>query len=764
MSASRRIGLIAGLWLQLCMPASAAELPPSYRGKATDLAFAALLSMPGAEPAEGQWIIPRPADFEPVYEARLIAYLQQQRKSGADLEARRHFGTLLQHALRARLGRTAIWLLDQGADPRPEVGDDALTLARRYGLEEVARVLIEQHGLRDPQPPSSNAPVALPTIHQALQFGADAERLQQARGRQLAEIRADGGMRLATPAQRQNLTALVAISAGDPAQLEEVLALLPADAGPALTGALLDGLLWAAENAAGRRPTLRAPPIEAWRRLWERVGVPMDYASTASVGSGRLLAVFPEAHLDELLTSGYAALGFEQALGCALTHWSAAQLEAHWPILARHFAELPQRAPTAVLDHYRLGASCWSRDQDETLGKLRLLQQLGAYGRVTGFSSMALREAGASLREAIEAFRAPAVARTPRLLAVTPRCQPHWSDTLYRHLLQRRGVDGDPAIPIDALQWIELPGRERCALLIAGSARLDVGLTGDFDSFDGPYREPTPSCPDPSRAVELSWEDADGQLQQIPVEQSWLSSEVSGLWLIEDREDGQRYYLGGWQEAGRCLARPQLPQVLRVATDDAGLRLMPASLHPGSRDVLLDHCDDDGCPGLETSGVASDDRAFAAMDLATMLARWPADETRPGTDTRRQQYLDAVMALDRPTLRALKARGVHPAWTREAIRAVSDSTLTLAAKRRRTAWLFHDHELLGAALDWDTVQRLRHWLPLEDWGPPLKVIAANPLIWNQPLVPLDGDRPLSRLDCALQHAQQQLCGGGWRVD
>lgn len=757
MPTSRRPGLVVSLLILLASHAAGAvELPPEYRGKATDRAFAALLSMPGAAPDEGEWIIPRPADFEPGDEARLIAFLDRQLGRGAELEARRHFGTLLQHALRARLGRTALWLLERGADPRPAAGADALMLARRYGLAEVAQQLIERYSLRGPAEVSPAAAPAAPAplpLHQRLQrHRADAARLEAERAALLAELHAAPTL----PTSELELRTWVAISAGDPAQLELLLGQLAAK-DPLPIKLLLDGMLWAAEDAGNRSPIFRAPPIDSWRLLWRVLGTPLDYRPGSWVGDGRLLGLFPAAHLEELLDSGYAALG-EQAIGCQLAQWDAAQLERHWPVLTAHFPDLPQRAVALVLDPYRLGSECYFRDRDDTLAKLRLLRSWGLDGPVSGLSEVALRQrASPALREAIESYRAPSPQGVPRLQAVAPRCQPQRSEVLYQRLVGLRGLGG---APVDLLQWVELPGQTRCALLLAGIARVE---SADYDSFYGPYRDSMPSCPDPVRAAVLWWEDAEGRLQELPAEASWFGEDRSGLQWIEDRADGQRYYLSGSPGGDRCQIRPQLPAVLQIVTDDDGPRLARATLAPGNREVLVDQCNDEGCNlPASTEADPMDEGVHAPTDLDTMLASWPAE--RGGT--LRQQYLDAVLALDRPLLKALKGRGVPAAWTREAILAVADSGLKLTERRRRIAWLFHDHEQLAAALTPSVIERLRDWLPLEDWGPVLRVIEAQPLVWNQPLVPLDvePDRRLSRLDCALQHAQQQLCGGGWRVD
>jgi hypothetical protein len=101
--------LLAGFLLVISINANAMS-----SGQTTDEAFAALLSMPGAEPQNGSWIFATPPEFEPRTEDNLIRWLKKKKKQGADFNAQRHFGTLLDHALRSKLERTALWLLDNG--------------------------------------------------------------------------------------------------------------------------------------------------------------------------------------------------------------------------------------------------------------------------------------------------------------------------------------------------------------------------------------------------------------------------------------------------------------------------------------------------------------------------------------------------------------------------------------------------------------------------------------------------------------------------
>jgi len=137
------------LGFALCLTLPFAQ---AANNRATDAAFTALLSMPGAEPENGSWGIPELDDFIAKDEKSLIAYLARQQKAGGDFNAYRHHGTLLHHAIRARKPATALWLLEHGADPKLTAeGSDALELSARYKLPQVRKALVEKYGGRDTQ-------------------------------------------------------------------------------------------------------------------------------------------------------------------------------------------------------------------------------------------------------------------------------------------------------------------------------------------------------------------------------------------------------------------------------------------------------------------------------------------------------------------------------------------------------------------------------------------------------------------------------------
>jgi hypothetical protein len=142
-----------------------------HNDDATNRAFDALLSMPQAQPPDNNWGVDAPEDYDGSNEDDLIVWLAQQRKQGADLNAYRHYGTLLQHAIRSRMPKVARWLLAHGADPtlKGESGD-ALSLALQDGQWPLVETMLAMPSFqsRPPQQLTADylqyAPNALPDM------------------------------------------------------------------------------------------------------------------------------------------------------------------------------------------------------------------------------------------------------------------------------------------------------------------------------------------------------------------------------------------------------------------------------------------------------------------------------------------------------------------------------------------------------------------------------------------------------------------------
>lgn len=134
--------------------ASAATAPDGSAARptndaATARAFDALLSLPQAKPANGSRDVVAPVGFDDASEAGLIRWLGKQQQAGADLDATQHKGSLLQHAIHAGLEDTALWLLQQGADPLRAAEDSGnglnpLGLAMEYRRWKVLDVLLKR--------------------------------------------------------------------------------------------------------------------------------------------------------------------------------------------------------------------------------------------------------------------------------------------------------------------------------------------------------------------------------------------------------------------------------------------------------------------------------------------------------------------------------------------------------------------------------------------------------------------------------------------
>lgn len=135
------------LWLNCISIIFFSSVGLSYKGEETDLAFAALLSMPTAKPNMGSWRFNIPQEFNPRTEDNLIKWLSEKKKKGANFNEYRHSGTLLHHAIRSNLNKTTIWLLKNGANPRLSIknlDENALELAYTLKNELIIKTLTQQ--------------------------------------------------------------------------------------------------------------------------------------------------------------------------------------------------------------------------------------------------------------------------------------------------------------------------------------------------------------------------------------------------------------------------------------------------------------------------------------------------------------------------------------------------------------------------------------------------------------------------------------------
>jgi hypothetical protein len=147
--------------------------------------------------------------------------------------------------------------------------------------------------------------------------------------------------------------------------------------------------------------------------------------------------------------------------------------------------------------------------------------------------------------------------------------------------------------------------------------------------------------------------------------------------------------------------------------------------------------------------------AFKSMDLQTFMKTF--------RKTQYDEYQSAILALDKPKLKALQSEGIPGKWTSEAIKKIGSSTLSLPEKRRRTAWIFSDHAQLARALSSDVMESLLDWLPREDWRPVFDVItrSAGTYYGLEYLREHAQSKGHTRLACDIDHARSLICGETW---
>jgi hypothetical protein len=791
--------------------------------EATDEAFAALLSMPGAEPENGSWLFPVPEDFEQAFEQEseeeseegaeqaseeepeqepedvLIAYLAKKKAAGADFDAYRHFGTLLHHAIRAGLTKTAVWLLENGADPRKRLksgNENAFGLSVRYKRDDLVQLLKNRYGLRNRYGFGTSKVVS--SIERPDTFGFDpasppAENLAESDigvGSNISERTSQSVIQAATPDTGQSVQrhkkqwsdffsrlppgayAKLINQVHSPEDLDRALADFPPEvlkrqADAALAALIMRmGMRIKDENNPRRIYSL---PADSWRVLWRYTGRPLVYPEDLPLAGQIQPELWPE-----LFASGYADHDAESALGCLLAEIGAADIEALWPQLEVHFPNLREAAPRMVLKRFRIptGYTCISRvGEDEIRKKLVFLTSLGLEGPVEGIIKRQLENIPADLLAAMEAFL-PDTAKTgspstPRLVWAEPKCAFSLDDDWFRELTRNETISEN--VPVEMAQLIDIPGEAECGLLLGGFV---WNSSNPSDSWDGPYEDPRISCSDPVGGYEFMHKRL-GKLELLHTELNNYEAyydAAPGLTPVLDTATGRRYYLRDGGGGSMCSGSRKFPVLYEWKEPSKGLSLGKVT-DQELDDALFEQCrfldnDDLFCDGIDTEDERPADEFYGVKGYQDFLKTHGA--------ARYDAYQAAILAFDEPKLSAMRRVGIPGNWSAEAIQRVGESTLPLEDKRKRIAWIFHDNEQLARSIRPGTfydgeqtrpIQRevltgLLDWLPREDWEPVLRVVSGD----VRYLSAAARQKGLARLACDIDRAQGLICGGDWSVE
>ena len=345
--------ILLGSLFGVINPVSAAS------AEATDAAFGALLSMAGTKPAQGKWIIPDKYASGFDDESELIERLKTLKKQGADFNAMRHRGTLLAHALRAGLDQTALWLLRNGAKPKPVVFDNATTtaydLARQYKRSAVLRGLESDFGFRAPRQTSGETKKAANPIPVAPKSKVDEavallntlmttpypdkarQQTWQNFAATLSEVEfaavfKDGG----------RIENLIRLTRDIDGALEKALVRLPTNVLRQNAQQIADLMAEMSEVSYSENGGIRYTPASlAWPTLWQRIDGPLRYDARPDLVERISPSLWPG-----LFASGYAQ--HDAALtGCLLASVDLVTFKALWPDFQRFFGNARQECKTA---------------------------------------------------------------------------------------------------------------------------------------------------------------------------------------------------------------------------------------------------------------------------------------------------------------------------------------------------------------------------------------------------------------------------------
>lgn len=730
---------------------------------ATDQAFAALLSMHSAAPENGRWDFEQPADFQAESETELISWLAKAKRKGADLNAYCHMGTLLHHAIRSGLEDTAIWLLKNGADPKQKVmgtEQDAATLAYERKRKRVAAFLHQAPYRMKPYIQPNTIPISeltllskkintqnnnsvstvrdfIRTLHLDLYPQSDYHVYPGNITRSLDAARpilAKFSPTLIANALNDDATLghwIAWISILPTAEFTRLLKLTPPELFSSRVSVVLSAMSQHARvNFSGNAGDGKNPVDP---KNWDEL---MRWLPN-TLAAGQLPPLL--AHTETELWPRWFERKYRiNNISDDLSHWLSksppAEFKKLWPTLVSKAPDLKQQAIRIMLHDFTLEGTqeCdyeWTSINTNQVEKIEFLIQQGAAKPTLEIYPGCLRNSDKTAinrlinQGVIRPLQAPA---KPRFVLSEPEaCDFSFNDTWHQALKNNPTIGGDYPVIVEYVNTIKVPGSQICGLLLTGDQPLNRYVGGPQDSFDGPTDEPVLSCPDPTNTAEIWHQAHNGKIEKWDADSEAYF--INGTLL--DTIDNKKYWLG-FVSYGRCSALRAHLLAWRNMAGKPYLGILDRKdtvQHAFVRQFDPARINEEKT--LQSLFAVSDTSNTTRAESNFLRSGRLEDFLNANRSAERKAYLDAILALEKPTLKTMEEKGILPSWTREAIMAVSASTMPIPEKRARTAWLFKNHSQLAAAnLDQTMLGKLTAWLPKEDWWPLLKVYRDSYLL------------------------------------
>jgi hypothetical protein len=448
-----------------------------------------------------------------------------------------------------------------------------------------------------------------------------------------------------------------------------------------------------------------------------------------------------------------------------LSSINADDFKTVWPKLKQYFSNINEVAPLMVLGGFRLITNdhYYSyRSIDDVKQKVLFLTSIGIQQKVNGLNWHELQDQPADFLAAIRPFIADAASLPkPRLVdAGKPNCTFQWSDVWRKALINQpmtSNVYGHDSVYINTLQLIAIPNEAACGLLVGGNETKDYYTGGDYDNFNGPDSEPRRPCAaDPTDHYEI-WHEHQGKIEPLRTDIGDDGGDEN-LIAVQDTKTKKTYFLHKASDGSCGTISRQLPKAFEWQIAK-GQRVLVQSELLIINEALYSQCSYTKDALLSCRGIS----ALTPVPPKTELEEpVPQDAINPlylndfiklYGKADYDAFIVAIMQLDKPSLKHMRMQGLPSNWISEAIEQVSQSTLSLAEKRQRTAWLFYDHVALANSMGSVTLEKLLSWLPKQDWQP-LLAIKAIP---RETLI----EKGLQKLACDMDHAQGLMCNEKW---